>query len=63
MGRGTLTQSGHFIIITQRLEDGTVSIADPNSLENSEKPWDLELLMRELKKVSDSGAPLWAVSR
>lgn len=63
MGRGTLTQSGHFIIITQCLEDGTVSIADPNSLENSEKPWDLELLMRELKKVSDSGAPLWAVSR
>ena len=63
MGPGTLTQNGHFIIITNQLEDGTVSIADPNSLENSEKHWDLNLLLSELKNVSDSGAPLWAVSR
>lgn len=63
MGRGVLTQSGHFIIISQLLEDGSVSIADPNSLDNCRKSWDLELLMGELKKVSDSGAPLWAVSR
>ena len=61
MGRGSLTQNGHFIIITQLLEDGVVSIADPNSFENSTRSWDLELLMNELKKVYDSGAPLWAV--
>lgn len=63
MGPGSLTENGHFIIITHLAEDGTVSIADPNSLENSEKNWDLDLLMNELKNVSDSGAPLWAVSR
>lgn len=62
MGPGALTDGGHFIIITQLLEDGTVTIADPNNMENSQKPWDLNLLMSELKKVSDSGAPLWAVS-
>lgn len=62
MGQGSLTQNGHFIIITQLQEDGTVSIADPNSFENSSRSWDLNLLMGELKKVYDSGAPLWAVS-
>ena len=60
---GTFTQKGHFIIITQTTEDGTVSIADPANMENCKKTWDLDLIMNELKRVSDSGAPLWAVSR
>ena len=62
MGKGMLTDNGHFIIITRLLDEDTVSIADPNSFENSTRSWDLELLMGELKKVSDNGAPLWAVS-
>lgn len=62
MGKGSLTQNGHFILITRLLPDGNVSIADPNSLENSTHEWELPLLMGELKKVYDSGAPLWAVS-
>lgn len=63
MGRGTFTQSGHFIIITQIADNNMVSIADPNSMEHSEMQWDLNLILNELKKVSDSGAPLWSVSR
>lgn len=62
MGRGALTQNGHFIIIAQLSPDGNVYIADPASYENSTKKWDLDQLMRELKKSYDSGGPLWAVS-
>ena len=62
MGKGSLTQNGHFVLITKLLPDGNVSIADPNSFDNSTCEWELPLLMGELKKVYDSGAPLWAVS-
>lgn len=63
MGKGSLTQNGHFIIIAQSgNSDGKVFIADPASYENSTKEWDLALLMNELKKSYDSGGPLWAVS-
>ena len=62
MGKGSLTQNGHFVLITKLLPDGNVSIADPNSFANSTCEWELPLLMGELKKVYDSGAPLWAVS-
>ena len=63
MGNGSLTQNGgHFVLITKLLPDGNVSIADPNSFDNSTCEWELPLLMGELKKVYDSGAPLWAVS-
>lgn len=62
MGKGTFAESGHFILITQLHEDGSVSIADPNSLEHTMASWSLEQLMSELKKAYDSGGPLWAVS-
>ena len=62
MGRGSLTQNGHFIIIAQLAGDGTVFIADPASYNNSTKEWELKLLMDELKASYDSGGPLWAVS-
>lgn len=61
MGRGTFTDNGHFILITDLLDDQTVRIADPNSYENSTKKWQLSQLLSELKKTYDSGAPLWAV--
>ncbi|MCI9636549.1 MAG: hypothetical protein HFG77_09155 [Hungatella sp.] len=62
MGKGSLTQNGHFIIIAQLCGNGNVYIADPASYENSTKEWDLQLLMNELKRSYDSGGPLWAVS-
>lgn len=62
MGEGIFTDNGHFILITELLDDGTVHIADPNSYENSTKEWNLDQLIDELKEVYDSGAPLWAVS-
>ena len=61
MGRGTLTANGHFVLFTRLLNDGKISIADPASYENCTLEWDLEQLLKELKKSYDSGGPLWAV--
>lgn len=62
MGKGSLTQNGHFIIIVQLSSDGSVYIADPANYENSTKKWSLQQLIDELKTSYDSGGPLWAVS-
>lgn len=62
MGRGSLTENGHFVLITRMQDNGYVSIADPNRYENCKKDWDLEALLSELKPNFDSGGPLWAVS-
>lgn len=62
MGKGALTQNGHFILITKLLDNGNVHIADPNSYINSTKEWSLEQLLSELKGSHDSGGPLWAVN-
>lgn len=62
MGKGSLTQNGHFIIIAQLCDNGNVYIADPANYENCTKQWDLQQLMNELKRSYDSGGPLWAVS-
>ena len=62
MGKGSLTENGHFILITKLLDNGNVHIADPNSYENSTTEWNLEQLLSELKDSRDHGAPLWAVS-
>ncbi len=61
MGRGALTQNGHFIIIVQDRGGGDVYIADPNSFQNSTLTWSLDQLVDELKGSHDSGGPLWAV--
>ncbi len=62
MGKGSLTKNGHFVLFTKLLDNGEVRIADPASYENCSKDWDLEQLLLELKKVYDSGAPLWSVA-
>ncbi len=61
MGRGSLTQGGHFVLFTKILDDGNIRIADPANYENCMQEWDLEQLLSELKKSYDDGAPLWAV--
>lgn len=62
MKHGSLTKSaGHFILITKLLDNGNVWIADPNSYENSQKEWDLNQLLSELKIGSGGGGPLWSV--
>lgn len=62
MGEGIFTDNGHFILLTEVLDDGKIRIADPNNFDNCTKEWSLSELIPELKKVYDHGAPLWAVS-
>lgn len=62
MGKGSLTDVGHFIIITQNAPDGGVMIADPAKFPNCEKSWSLEQIIKELKSAYDAGGPLWSVT-
>ena len=62
MGRGALTDVGHFVIITENAPDGGVMIADPAKIGNSETSWPTELIVKELKASYDAGGPLWAVT-
>lgn len=62
MGRGALTKNGHFVLFTNLLESGNISIADPVNYENCTLEWNLDQLLSELKKSYDNGGPLWAVS-
>ena len=61
MGKGALTDKGHFILIVKDCGGGDVYIADPNSSRNTSLTWDLSQLINELKNSHDSGGPLWSV--
>ncbi len=61
MGKGSLTENGHFVIFTGLTDTGNITIADPNRYENCLKEWDLSQLLSELKENYDSGGPLWGV--
>lgn len=62
MGPGHFTESGHFIVIHGIKADGTVIISDPFSKKNTEKSWELDILIRELSKATDHGSPAWVIS-
>lgn len=55
MGPGDFTDSGHYIVLLRVNDDDSIAINDPNSPQNSEKRWDLEQLMGQMKN-------LWAYS-
>jgi hypothetical protein len=51
MGPGDFTTEGHFIVLTGVKEDGRIIVNDPNSKELSEKFWELERLMGQIKNL------------
>lgn len=51
MGPGDFTDAGHFIVLSGMDEEGYVVVKDPNSRANSEKHWDLERLMSQMKNL------------
>lgn len=55
MGPGDFTTQGHFIVLTDINANGMVSVNDPNSIERSEKQWDLSELLYQVRN-------LWAYS-
>lgn len=61
MNKGYFTNGGHFLLLTQITEDGTIRIADPASWENTTKSWDLEFILSQVRSRAEAGGPLWSV--
>ena len=51
MGPGDFTTGGHFIVLTGMDENGGIHVNDPNSNINSEKSWELEKLMPQIRDL------------
>ncbi|SFG24125.1 C39 family peptidase [Oribacterium sp. WCC10] len=62
MGKGSLTDVGHFVILTENAPNGEVMLADPAKFANCQKSWPLAQILKELKAAYDAGGPLWAVT-
>ena len=50
MGAGDFTTTGHFIVLTG-YADGMVTVNDPNSVERSEKAWELSAIMGQMRNL------------
>ena len=48
---GDFTYSGHFIVLIGIDSDGRILIRDPNSLIKSQKSWDVERLVSQIKSI------------
>lgn len=51
MRPGDFTTTGHFIVLTGVDESGNITVCDPNSRNNSEKSWEVEKLMPQIKNL------------
>ena len=54
MGEGDFTSTGHYILLRGMDEEGFL-VNDPNSRENSQKPWTWEQLEPQIRNI-------WAIS-
>lgn len=51
MGPGDFTTTGHFIVLTGVDRNGNIKINDPNSRKNSEKTWNLDDIMPQIRNI------------
>jgi len=51
MGPGDFTQEGHFVVLTGVTKDGKIKLNDPNSRKNTEKTWDAQELLDQMKSM------------
>lgn len=56
MGEGDFTTRGHFIVLVGITEDGKILVNDPNSKNNTQKEWDAQLLLDQIKGM-------WVISK
>lgn len=49
MGEGDFTTQGHFIVLVGVTDDGMILVNDPNSKINTEKEWDAQTLLDQMK--------------
>lgn len=50
VGPGTIINGHHFLVLTGVNADGSIRMNDPNSVENSEKGWNISTIKAETKK-------------
>lgn len=62
MSTGHFTNGGHFILLRGVTLDGSILVADPNSRDRSLTVWDPQIILDELSKSRNNGAPLWLLS-
>ena len=60
MGAGHFTDSGHFILL-RGVKDGQIMVADPYSVNYSNRLWDLSLILNEASSIVAAGGPFWIV--
>lgn len=48
---GDFTTEGHFIVLTGVTDDGKITLNDPNSIARSEKEWDVDTLVGQIKTM------------
>ncbi|MGN0353149.1 MAG: C39 family peptidase [Roseburia sp.] len=51
MGPGDFTTTGHFIVLAGITDEGKIIVNDPNSKINSEKQWNIEDLMPQIRNL------------
>lgn len=56
MRPGDFTTTGHFIVLKGIRSNGKILVNDPNSITRSQKEWEIEVLMKQMKN-------LWAYKR
>ena len=60
MTKGHFTNSGHFIVL-RGVKDGKILVADPASYKNSQKEWDLSIILDEASPRAAAGGPFWII--
>lgn len=51
MGEGQFGETGNYVVITGISSDGKITVADPNSQDNSTKTWDISVFLNEGTKL------------
>ncbi len=51
LGPGDFTTSGHFIVISDVNQDGTVNVRDPNSSDRSKKSWQISQILGQTRNL------------
>ena len=61
MGKGTFTNSGHFIVLRGITSDGKILVADPASYKRSKQQFDIDLIMNEARQGAGVGGAFWSI--
>lgn len=51
MGPGDFTTTGHFIVLAATDDNGNVIVKDPNSITNTNKAWNLDDIMPQVRNL------------